>query len=1283
MTDETRSRRGLGRYVPRRAAEWDLDAPGRRWQEVEASLCFVDISGFTPLSERLARRGRIGAEELTELLNRVFGRMLALAYERGGGLLKFGGDALLLLFASPDHAAQAASAAVDLRTALREAAAVPTSVGRVALRMSVGIHSGTVHLFRVGQSHHELLIVGPAATATTQMEHAAGPGQIVVSASTRAALPARAADETGGPGLLLRWRQPKAAPLAPVPARPVPKEVVAHYLPPALRSHLVERSREPEHRAATIAFLRFSGVDALMAAEGPDAVAEALDEVITAVQDAATADEVTFLATDIDEDGGKVVLATGLPSTGADDEGRMVRCLRRIADRGLPLPIQMGVNRGHVFVGEVGMAYRSTFSVMGDTVNTAARLMAAAPPGAVYASAAVLERSHTAFTTTALPPLHVKGKAAPLQAVAVGAEVGHRAPSEDGVLPFVGRLAEQEVLRHHLDEVVAGRGGAVVVEGEAGVGKSRLVAEVLRPYASPSDGPGRVSTITVRGESYGVTFPLRALRDTVRDLLGVRRGDPAAMAGQLLDRLRQLDPGLLPVAPLIAEVAHLEVPSTPEVDELEPRFRPDRQADAIVRLLALCIAGPLVVVVDDAHWLDDASTNLLARVAAAADGADGRPWLVISLRRPSAEQPEADAGETVITVTSLPDSEASELVWSAPDVHVRPHDVRAIVARAAGNPLFLQELLRHVAQTAPAAGAAALPDTLEAVLGAEIDALPRDARQVLRCAAVLGLSFRTEALELILRPDDIALGAVVEAELRDFIESDGERWRFRQALARDVAYEGLSYRRRRELHRRAGAATERLAQGRVEQVADLLARHYSAAQDVDLAWRYARLAAQRARAAYANEEAATHYEQALDAVRRLPDVTDAEKAAMWSGLGDAREQLGMFAEAIDAYRRAEALVRDDPTATARLALRRGRAREQSGAYTAALREVRTAAARLASVDTEESRRWRARLTAFEAIVRQGQERPREGLAVAQRAVAEAETAGERFALAQAYSVIDWALIVLGRAGEAVLAQRALAIFEELGDLSRQAAALNNLGAAAYFSGDWTAAIAYYERSAEASRRSGNEVQAALGAMNTGELLVNQGRLDEAEPILQEALRVLQASGSDAAHFAEMQFGRVALERGDLRLAERLMTHAQQDAAAIGQWESAREAAIHLARCHLRRGDPAQALETLRAAQRTARGEAALYDVLAAEVETMILIELDLLEEARGVYEAAVADARRQGLVFELALLLLAGAAIDARAGTDPDPLAVDEAVTILTELGCEARLASQLGVAAG
>jgi class 3 adenylate cyclase len=126
----------LHRYVPRVASEWTAAAGDRPWQQIDSTLCFVDLSGFTALSERLARRGRIGAEELTDVLNRVFSSMLEIAYDRGGALLKFGGDALLLQFTGDGHPMQAASAAVEMRAALRLAAQVPTSVGRVALRMS-------------------------------------------------------------------------------------------------------------------------------------------------------------------------------------------------------------------------------------------------------------------------------------------------------------------------------------------------------------------------------------------------------------------------------------------------------------------------------------------------------------------------------------------------------------------------------------------------------------------------------------------------------------------------------------------------------------------------------------------------------------------------------------------------------------------------------------------------------------------------------------------------------------------------------------------------------------------------------------------------------------------------------------------------------------------------------------------------------------------------------------------------------------------------------------------
>ncbi|HEX2404693.1 MAG TPA: adenylate/guanylate cyclase domain-containing protein [Acidimicrobiia bacterium] len=140
----------LSPYVPSVAATWP---PGARWRPVEGTLLFVDISGFTNLSERLARRGRIGAEELTSVLDRIFGRMLEVSSDRGGSLIKFGGDALLLLFDTEDHVMQACAAAVEMRAALREASKEKTSVGRINLKMSSGIHTGTVDFFLVGSSH--------------------------------------------------------------------------------------------------------------------------------------------------------------------------------------------------------------------------------------------------------------------------------------------------------------------------------------------------------------------------------------------------------------------------------------------------------------------------------------------------------------------------------------------------------------------------------------------------------------------------------------------------------------------------------------------------------------------------------------------------------------------------------------------------------------------------------------------------------------------------------------------------------------------------------------------------------------------------------------------------------------------------------------------------------------------------------------------------------------------------------------------------------------------------
>ena len=1223
------------KYVPSVAAEWDLDGGARPWRAVDGSLCFIDISGFTNLAERLAAFGRIGAEELTDVLNRVFSSMIDLAYERGAVQLKFGGDALLLMFTGTDHAPQACSAAVEMRAALREASRWTTSVGRLKLRMSVGVHSGLIHLFRVGGSHVELLVSGPAATTTTVMEATAAAGEIVISSATQALLPPGAAPTASGPGWLLRWRRAASAPCGFIPRRPTDPEELVTNIPTALREYLRQGTTEPEHRGATVAFVKFSGVDELMDTHGPEHVATVLDRFIRAVQDAADAEEVTFLASDLDANGGKVILATGVPTAREDDAGRMLRALRRIADTDVAIPVRIGVNRGHVFAGDVGSSRRrSTYTVMGDTVNLAARLMSAAPPGAIYAMPGVLDESRTLFDAAALEPFLVKGKSAPLQAYAVGDEIGTRADEMRLELQFAGRSQDLDGLADAVESVTAGVGGVAAVIGVAGIGKSRLVHEGLRRVEG-------LQVVAIAGEPFRSATPYRPFRDTLRRMLGLTRGTAADMARQLRERVTELDAGLLPLLPLVGDLTHIDVPPTDEVSAIEPQFLPGRVADVVVHLLELWCPGPLLVVAEDAHWMDEPTTQLLERLVSATSS---HPWLVISVRRPGSVGFDPEGG-TRIELGPLSAAESEQLVVQATAASpLRPHDVDRIVERAQGNPLFLEEIVRAVRDLG---SVDALPESLDALVNAQIDALGPDARRLLRCAAVLGGSFREEVLNEVLAGKEIDVDEATRRRLDAFLEpTDDDRVRFRHAVLRDVAYEGLAFRRRRDIHLRAGLATERAAGDNPETVADLLALHYSRGQDRDRAWYFGCLAGERAMASFANVEAATNYELALEAAKRLPSVSPGDRARIWALLGDVREQAGLFAEALDAYRRASALQREDPLQTAELMLKRARARERASSYTLALRET-TIGYRLAASSTDpRAEAVAASLLAFNAVIRQGQEHPRQALAVAQQAVAAAQRCDERRALARAYDVLDWGYRMTGQPERAVHGEDTLRIYEELGDLTGQAMVMNNLGAHAYFDGRWADAVELYQRACAAFQRSGNAVQAAIAGANLGELLVNQDRLTQAEPVLRDAVRVLRASGFvDGATFAEVQLARVFIGQDDLDEAVRLLTSAHDELVALRLMGSALEAALHLADCRRRLDDPVGALEILAEAEVQAGEEAEMLAAQVARVRALAQLDAGRGDDAIETLAAGVKLAREQGLDFELTLLLTARAQV--------------------------------------
>ncbi|MGZ8734906.1 MAG: adenylate/guanylate cyclase domain-containing protein, partial [Acidimicrobiia bacterium] len=444
MTSETVATAVLRPYLPRLVLDWAHDEPEARWKSIDGTFVFADLSGFTKMSERLARLGRLGAEEVTESIGTCFAELLEIVYDDGGGLVKFGGDALFLLFSGDDHVVRAARSAAGMRSRLRTAGKFVTPAGNVTLRMSVGVHTDTFHCFLVGGSSRELIVVGQAASTVVAMEGAATAGRIVLSQETAAALPDRSRGAPFGPGVLLA-RAPTGAPPASLhPIPPLDGIDLGAYVPTEVRAHAIGGGQEPEHHTVTVAFVHFDGVDGFLTREGPERTADALEELVTTVGDACEQHGVALLATDVDGDGGKLMLASGAPRALGQPEERMLAAALRIVDAGTELPVRIGVHRGAVFAGDVGPPYRRTYTVMGDTVNLAARLMGAAKPGQIVTTAEVLDRSPT-FGAETLPPMRVKGKREPVHAFTVIGARRARAGAVAGgghQLPFVGRDAE-------------------------------------------------------------------------------------------------------------------------------------------------------------------------------------------------------------------------------------------------------------------------------------------------------------------------------------------------------------------------------------------------------------------------------------------------------------------------------------------------------------------------------------------------------------------------------------------------------------------------------------------------------------------------------------------------------------------------------------------------------------------------------------------------------------------------------------------------------------------------
>ena len=1214
-------------YVPRILLRHLESAPHRTVHSIEGTCVFVDISGFTKLSEQLARRGgREGAEQLAGAIGSCFERLLTVAYGHGGALLKFGGDALLLCFDGPAHVERACRSAVDMRSRLREVGVIDAGGARIRLRMSVGVHSAAYDLLIAGRSHRELLIATPAATEVVRMEKEAGTGEIVVSAATAAGLPDACLGAAKGSGRLLRGAPEVGATTVddhdwtPNPA------AVATALSTELRAHVLAGPQPPEHRVVTVAFLRFEGTDALIAERGVETVSGALDELLAIVQAAADEMQVCFLGSDIDADGGKLMLTAGAPRAHGDEEERMLLVLRRIIDADPTLPVRIGVHRGPLFAGDIGPWYRRTYTVMGDVVNLAARLMAKAPQRAIYATAAVMDHSATRFETRAVAPFMVKGKAAPVEAVDVGSVLGRRGAAEVVPVrfPLIGREGELSRLERALDDASRGRGRLIELVSEPGMGKTRLMEEVR----DRSEG---VRMLHATCEAYTAATSYSTASELLRKLLELGFEDPDELVAARLQRtLVADDPVLLPWLPLLAIAAGAAAPSTPEFEQLAPDFRAAKLHEVVLRFLRRQLPGWALIEVEDAHFMDEASAQL---ILALSRELPLLPWLVVVTRRDGDTGFIAPPAEHVLRVELEPLGEdqvlrLANLVTEASPLP--PHLVALAAKRSGGSPQFLRDLLR-----AATSGSTELPESIEAAALARIDRLHHADRAIVRRASVLGVSFHPRHLE--------DLGEDVPAPDREtldrlaayFVEEAHGYLRFRRQVVRDVAYAGLPFRVRRELHAAAGARLERELGPAAEDEAARLCVHFLVAGRHAKAWRYARLAADRAVERYAFADATQLYRRALEAADHF-DAPPDDVVAVWESLGEGLSRTGELAEANVALRAARRLVGSDPIREAGLLLRHAQVAERAGRVVPAVRWARRGLRALDGLDGRAATACRAQTLSVLATVRQRQGRMDQAIALCREAITEAEAAGEDRALAHACFILDWALFDSGRPQEATHSHRSLEIYERHGEFDRQAAVLNNLGGFAYHEGRWDDAVELYRRAAEVSARAGDVANAAFGDCNVGEVLSDQGRWAEAEQALRQALRIWRGSSYDwGTAFATALLGRTAVRAGRHDEGAGLLEESFRGLRRVGAMSDAALVEAYIAEGLAFRRESERALAAadrlLRHAGRTAP--------LLHRVRGFALAQRGAREPAERALSASLVAARAHGSDFEIAVTL--------------------------------------------
>ncbi|MGC1374593.1 MAG: tetratricopeptide repeat protein [Anaerolineales bacterium] len=1119
-----------------------------------AALC-ADLSGFTPLTESLARKlgKRRGAEELTLHLNRFYEALIAPVEAYGGSVVGFSGDAITCWFEA-DDGRRAIAAAQAMQVAMQAFASLQLSTGEtIALGVKIAVASGPARRLQVGDPAVQYwdTLAGAIMDRLAALGHLAKTGELLLDESTETGLHEMLqigewrASETGCRAAVLGSAKIPVEPSAQVSPFPtLGEEQVRPWLLPAVFARLRAGQGEflTELRPAVALFLCFTGLDY----DNDEGVGNKLDAVIRHVQGILVKYDGALLQLTIGDKGSYLYAAFGAPTAHEDDAARAVSAaleLCALTDKVSSIhSVSIGLSKGVMRTGAYGSIACRTYGVLGDQVNLAARLMQHAAPGQVLASETVWQAT-PGFCWQELPSLEVKGKRTAVKpAILLGRQEPGVIEMPLSALPMVGRQAELALIEEKLALARRGQGQIVSITGEAGLGKSRLLAEALRRAEGLARYEGEC-------QSYGTQSAYLVWHALWRAFFGI---NPSTSSGQVLispqaEQIETLEKALSGInpdfplrLPLLGAALNLSIPDNGLTGAMDAKARKTSRESLLVDCLRAGVGDrPLVLILEDAHWIDPLSRDLLELIGRAIKEL---PVLILLAYRPPLEAETAFLPglasleyATEVRLGELTRAETEQLVAArlahfGLDGEIPPALAERLLARAQGNPFYTEELLNYLHDKGldPRLDAswqqADLPDSLHSLILSRIDQLSERQQITIKTASVIGRFFRASWLyEYYLPlggPAQVIADLVYLSRLEFTIQETPEpqlAYLFKHVITQEAAYESLAYATRASLHEQFARYLEKVAGEDVGPFLDLLVYHYERSENLPKKREYLRKAGEAAGKTFANEAALSYLGRAL---ALAPEDDYAERFDILFVREDVYDTLGKLEaenqDVSDLAALAEAL--DDNERRARAAIGRIRYAFGTSNYPATIVAAQQTVelARLANSKEFEVRGYRMW---GEALLSQGDYA--EAHMRYQQALALAQAAGLTQWIANSLVGLGFLDILIANYHSAQThLECALQLQRQAGNRIGETLALAYLGEGAYLLSDFARAQAYYEQVLHSWHSIGYKQNEGRTLGRLANLIIDQrGDYAKARLYAEQALRLAQESGDRLGEMA--------------------------------------------------------------------------------------------------------------------------------------------------------------------